>query len=389
MAGTRFITPSIVGNLALMLLQNTLVGTATFSRRHQAMLVGGEKRGDTVKIRRRQAGTVIRTNPYSQGTNTFQTPPETYVNVTIEHNHKIPISIAPGDFDLDVVSFRDQVLAPQIIALGEDVDQYALSKFFDIPQVGGTGAIAPGALPSSAADIAGIETDLFNLKCPMSGLVHAITGEAYKALISSGTISSAEQRGDGGSALEMARVGRVMNLNHVRTQGIDTATFTSGTMASAVVNGALAAGATTITYDGGDQASGTFKINDIVTIAGYGNVVVAANATASSNAGSFLIKEPLRTAVADNAAITVYDGGGNTRQLHGAAYHEDAFSFVSVPGDQPLGGVESVVVQDGNLGIRVIYGFDMSTSSNQMTLDLYSGCALVDSRLAVQTVKNI
>lgn len=389
MAGTRLITPTVVGRLALMLLSNTLIGTATFSRRHQPMFTGAEKIGDTVKVRRRQAGTVIRTSPYSQGTNTFQSPPETSINVVIENNHRIPIDIAPGDFDLDLQTFAEQILAPQVVALAEDVDLYALTKFKEIPKVGGTGRTAPGALPASAGDLASIERDLFDQKCPMQGLIHCCSGELAEGLISSGTISGANQRGDGGTALENATIGKVMALNHVRTQGIDTATFTSGTMGSLVLNGAHSAGATTITYDGGDQASGTVKKYDIVTIAGYGNVVVAADAAATSNAGSFTIFEPLRSDVADNTAATVYDGGGNTRQLHGAAYHEDAFSFISLPGEDPMGGVESSVVQEGNVGIRVIYGYNMSNNKNQMTLDLYSGCTLVDGRLAVQTVKNI
>lgn len=389
MAGTRLITPSMVGNLAIMLLQNSLIGTATFSRRHQAEFNGQSKIGDRVKVRRRQAGTVIRTGPYATGTNTFQTPPETSVDVLIENNHRIPIEIEAGDFDLDLQSFSEQIMAPQMVAIAEDVDAYALTKFKELPEVGGPGRTAPGALPSSAGDVAGFERDLFDNKVPMENLVHAISGECYEGLVASGTISAANQRGDGGTALENARVGRIMGLDHVRTQGIDTATFTTGTMTSCVVNGALSAGATSIVFDGASGATHTLKKYDILEIAGYGNVVVAADVTAVGSAGTVTIFNPLKSAVADNAAITVYDGGGNTSQLHGAAYHPDAFSFVTVPGEEPLGGVNSVVVQHENLGVRVIWGYDMSGNKNQMTIDLYSGCTVVDDRLGVQTRKNI
>lgn len=389
MAGTRLITPSVVGNLALMLLSNKLIATQTFSRTHQAEFSGAKKIGDRVKVRRRQAGTVIRTGPYATGTNTFQQPPETSIDVTLQYNHRIPIEIEAGDFDLDLDDFKSQVLEPQMVAIAEDVDSSALLVFKEIPQIGGISRLAPSTLPNSAADLAEIEQDLFDQKVPMQGLIHAITGTAYTGLVSSGTISSAEQRGDSGSSLENARVGRVMNLDHVRTQGIDSATFTSGTSGNVTVDGALAAGATTIIYDAATGATTTLKKYDILTIPGYGNVVVAADATASSSAGSFTIFEPLRSAVADNVVLTKYDAAGGAWALHGAAYHPDAFSFVTVPGDAPLGGVESVVVQHENLGVRIIWGYNMGSNKNQMTIDLYSGCTLVDGRLAVQTIVNV
>lgn len=389
MSGTRVITPSVVGNVAIMLLMNSLVATQTFSRSYQSNFNGANKIGDRIKVRRRQAGTVIRTTPYATGTNTYQSPPETSIDVTLNYNHRIPIEIEAGDFDLDLKSFTEQIMAPQMVALAEDVDAASLLAFKEIPQIGGISRVAPAALPATAADLAQIERDLFEQKVTMQGLVHAVSGETYAGLVSSGTISSSEQRGDGGTALENADVGRVMALRHIRAQGIDNATFTSGTQTAITVAGALAAGATTIVYDGAGAAGGTLKEFDILEIPGYGNVVVDALATASSSAGSVTIKEPLRAAVANNVVITKYDAASGARQLHGAAYNPDAFAFVSVPGDEPLGGVNSVVVQFENIGVRVIWGYNMSGNKNQMTIDCYSGCTLVDGRLAVQTVKNI
>lgn len=389
MSGTRLITPSVVGNVALMLLQNKLIATQTFSRVHQEEFNGARKIGDRVKVRRRQAGTVIRTGPYDTGANTFQSPPETSIDVTLQYNHRIPIEIEAGDFDLDLDDFTSQIMEPQMVAIAEDVDLAALLAFKEIPQVGGISRLAPTTLPASAADLQQTEKDLFDQKVPGQGLVHCITSELHTGLVSSGTISSAEQRGDGGSALENAVVGQVANMQHVRTQGIDSSTFTSGTTLVCTTSAAHAAGATTINYDTATGATTTLKKYDILNIPGYGDVVVSADETASGSAGSFTIFEPLREAVADNVIMTKYDGSAATRQLHGAAYHPDAFSFVTVPGEEPLGGVNSVVVQEGGLGIRVIWGYDIGNNRNQMTIDLYSGCTVVDGRLAVQTVKDI
>lgn len=384
----NYLTPDLIANEALYLLQNKLVGIQTFSKSHQAVFNGENKVGDRVKVRRRRAGTVTEAAPYDSLSLTFQSPKETNIEVVLEKHFIIPIEVSSSDMTLSLENFSSQVLAPQIVAIGESADNYALTKFKEVPTVGGLSSSAPAALPSSAGDLAGIERTLFDQKVPGDGLLHVCSGELAEGLVASGTISSAEQRGDGGTALENAQIGRVMNLNHVRGQGIDSATFTRGTMVSAVLNGAHTAGATTITYDGADGASVTLKKYDIVTI-GTKACVVAADATASSNAGTFTIFDPLPDDIADNAAITVYDSASGTRQLHGCAFHPDAFTFVSVPGEMPLGGATGQVVTDGNMSMRVLFGFSMGGLSNQMVLDFVAGAKLVDPRLATQVVKNI
>ena len=184
-----------------------------------------------------------------------------------------------------------------------------------------------------------------------------------------------------------------MGLSSFMAQNVDTSTHTSGTALSAVVDGGgnpLAAGSTVIPYDGANGAAVTFLTDDILTIAGYGNVVVAADETASGSAGSITIKEPLREEVADDAGITVYDGNGQTRQNHGAVFHPDAFAFVSVPLDLPT-GAEAAYMQDPatGLSIRAVYDYDRDLKADVLSLDILVGAAMVDGRLGAQVVKNI
>jgi hypothetical protein len=76
----------------------------------------------------------------------------------------------------------------------------------------------------------------------------------------------------------------------------------SGTV---LVNGAHSAGDTTIDVDG---MTGEIKAGDFVKFAGDTKVyMVVADATAVAGAATLTIEPPLRSAIADNAAVT-YDG---------------------------------------------------------------------------------
>lgn len=387
MPGT-YLTPSTIANEALMLLSDRLVGTALFRRNHQEAFNGAPKIGTSISVRRCGVGTVTTVGATTQPSLTYGHLTETSVQVPIEKHSIIPVAIDDSDLTLKIDDFSKQVLEPQINQLAQTVNTYTLTKLQEIPTVGGPSSSAPAALISSVADLALVDQTLNDQQVPIDSRLHIVSSALNANLLSITGLQKVNEAGNS-DVLRRASVGEVMGLTHAMSQAVPTSTHTSGTMTSAVVNGALDAGATSIVFDGASGAAHTLKKYDILTISNYGNVTVAADVTASSSAGTVTIFDPLREAVANDETITVYDGGGNTRQLHGAAFHPDAFEFVSVPGAMPRGGAEGFVVQDGNLSMRVIFSWNATGMINQMSLDLYYGAALVDPRLACQTVKNI
>ena len=83
-------------------------------------------------------------------------------------------------------------------------------------------------------------------------------------------------------------------------------TTTKGAMTGALVNGALAIGATAIVFDTGTVNTTGIVAGDIITIAGDTNKYVVATGSTSTS-GTITINEPgLLRAAADNAAITVF-----------------------------------------------------------------------------------
>lgn len=387
MANT-FLTPNIIAAEALVLLQSNLVATRLFSRRYEADLNPGSKVGDTIRLRRRSQGVV---DEYTGTSITIRDIQETSINLVLERHFDASIRITDRERTLDIVDFSEQVLAPRMVEMGERIDSYALEKLANIPNVAGPSTAAPAALPASIADMALVEKTLNDQKVPLRPR-YQIASTEYKATIL-GVDSFVEVDKSGAdSALRLAEIGPIMGLSTFMAQNVDTSTHTTGTGTTASVDGSgnpIAKGSTSIPYDGAAGATDTFLENDIVTLAGYGNVVVAADVTSVGNAGTLTIKEPLREDVADNAAITLYDGGGNDREQHGAVFHPDCLAFVSAPLDLPA-GAEAAYFQDPatGLSIRAVYDYDRDLKADVLSLDILVGAEMVDGRLGAQIVKD-
>lgn len=386
----NFIKTDLVAREALLLLRNNLVGTMLFDRRYDGIFTGEEKVGDTVRIRRRQDGTVQEFSSTITKTDIV----ETSINLTLEKHFDTSFEVTSKQLTLDINDFSEQVLAPRIIALAEKVDAYCMSKLWDIPNVAmvgsyaGTNADVPDNLPNSIANLAQVRKTLNLQKVPLTNRLQICSPDYEASLLSVDSFMAADKRGDGGSALESASLGRVMGMDYFMDQNVDASTFTSGTFTTGAVNGTPAAGATTIAVDGAVGATDTLKVGDILRIAGYGNVVVGANVTFVANAGTITLKEPLTAAIADNAVVAKFGASAETYQRHGAAFHPRAFAFVSAPLVIPPEAEGTMISYEG-LSIRAIRDYDISSKKSIMSLDVLVGAALVDPRFAAQIIVDV
>ncbi len=385
-----FITTDLVVREALLLLRNNLVATMLFDRRYEGSFSGEEKVGDTVRIRRRDEGEV------SEFTSsiTADTVVETNVSLTLEKHFDASFSVTSRELTLDIQDFSAQVLAPRILKLAEYVDAYCLGKLHHLPNIGavdafiGTGADVPDALPDSIADLAQVRKTLNELKVPLTGRVQICSPDYEATLLSTENFMTADKRGDGGSALEAASIGRVMGFDYYMGQAVDSASFTSGTFTTGAVVNNHSKGATQIAIDGSVGGTDTLKIGDILNIAGYGNVVIAANVTFSANAGTITIIEPLAADIVNNAVVTKFGASAEVFQRHGAAFHPRAFAFASVPLVVPP-EAEGTTLSFEGLSIRAIRQYDITTKKSIMSLDCLVGAAMVDGRLGVQIIKEV
>lgn len=392
MSTNGFANTDLVAREALLLLRSNLVSTLLFDRTYESTFTGEEKVGDTIRIRRLYDGAVTEFNGSSLTKNNIV---ETAIHLKLEKHFDASFEVTSRELTLNIQDFSQQILAPHLIKMAEAVDAYCLSKFKDIPSIAtignyiGTTADTPDNLPNSISSLAQVRKTLNNQKVPLTNRVQVASPDYEAVLLGTTDFMTAEKRGDGGSALESALLGRVMGMDHFMDQNVDSATFTSGTFTTGAVNSSTSApGDLTIPMDTSVGATDTLKAGDLLQIAGYGKVTVATNVTFASNAGTVTILEPLRSALTDNAVVTKAGASGETFQRHGAVFHPRAFAFASVPLVIPPEAQGTMISFDG-LSIRAIRQYDINTKRSVMSLDTLVGAALVDSRLAAQIVLDV
>lgn len=189
---------------------------------------------------------------------------------------------------------RDQIAQCLRIHVNEIEDAIADAATIAASRAYGTAGTTPFA--STLADPANIKKILDDNGAPMADRSLVIDTTAGAALRTLAQLTKANEANDD----SLLRQGTLLSLHGfaVRESAQLPSGVTVGTGASYQLNGAHSAGATTITVDTG---TGTILAGDVVTI----NSVKYVVATALSG-GSFTINAPgLRTALADNVAVTV------------------------------------------------------------------------------------
>ncbi len=380
----NFLTPDVIAREALVLLESNMVAAQLMSRDTQQEFTGGERVGDTIRVRRRDKGQVTQ---YNGSTVTPTDVVESSVNVTLERHFDANIRVTSREMTLSIQDFSSQILEPYLLEMAEQIDTYALSKLNQLPNVAGNSRTAPTNLPNSIAAMASVERTANDQRMPRRPRYQVVSTEYKETLLGVDNFTRVDTSGDT-AALREASLGNLMGFESFMDQNVDTSTHTSGTATTGAVNGGLAKGVTSIVVDGFVSGS-TMLAGDVITIAGYGNAVVAADVTLAGGAGTVTVYEPLTDAVADNAAITVYDAGGNDRENHGAIFHPRAFALAVVPLALPQGAASSFYIQDRGFGIRAVYDYDRGLKSDVLSLDILVGIAMVDGRLGAQIVKDI
>jgi hypothetical protein len=198
-------------------------------------------------------------------------------------------------------------------------DLWALYK--DIPFYAGT----PGTTPSDADSIVNTRKVLQVNLAPLNDrrLVMGPDAEA-KYLV---TFKDADKTGTT-AALREASLGRLFGFDTYGDQMAPTHTNGDAATTMALTAG-YAAGISSIGLDGA-SGSATLKAGDILTIAGSGNHVVTANATATTGVFTGVtISPPLRAAVLNDAVVTFVRHASNGNYAVNMAFQRNAFMFAA------------------------------------------------------------
>lgn len=365
---------------ALLILQSNMVATQLYDRRYEADFNGNEARGDTIRIRRRDRGNA---QEFTSSI-TARALEESKIDLVLEKHYDASFEISSKEAALDLDSFSEQVLEPQVVSIAELVDTFALSKINDLPSNAGTLAGAPIAFATTIGGLAQYRKVLNELKTPMVGRQAIWSPSGDAALLSIASFVEANKKGDNGTALAEASLGRVLGFDHWMAQNVDETALVTGDGASAQVVGIQPVGDTAIIVDTANGASVTFVDGSTIQINGD-NYIVDGDAVMSLSAGTINIKEGLKKPTAATDVVSTPYDVSDSFFPYGAIFVPRAFAFVSAPLDAAP-GAEVAVLSNNGYSLRLVRDYDINSKKTIVSIDTLVGSRVVDGSLGAKVV---
>lgn len=361
--------PEFWAREALYLSESNMVAAGLVHRDFQSLV---SSRGDTVNAHR--------PNKYSakrKGLNDVTLQAAVVDNIPVVLNQQLHVSILLRDGE-ESKSFKDLAnlhLKPMILAEMEFLDAVVLGQYPSfLKNAYGT---LGGLDNTNARDyILGTREVLNTVRAPMNtrNLIWNPSSETHA--LSLPDFTNANTRGDSGSALEEARMGRLLGFDHYMCQNMAVVDSTDTTSTAGLINnaGGYNKGDTVLTVDG--FAGADVAANQWVTIAGVPYRVVTASGSPTT---SVTIASPgLVTGVADDAAIT--SGGVGAVNL-AAGYAAGSYDPIIIDGFTIFPKVGQAVTFGTDPTSQVYTIIQASEGDGTITLDIPLVAALADDDL--------
>ena len=76
------------------------------------------------------------------------------------------------------------------------------------------------------------------------------------------------------------------------------------------------------------------------------------------------------------------DQNADTAGVAAMAFHKNAFALVTRPLELPQGAAKAAIVNYDGFGLRVVYGYDLKTKTDTISIDMVCGVKTLDAKLA-------
>ncbi len=280
--------------------------------------------GDTVNTRQPSEFTAVRKD--QEDDVTVQDANATNVQVKLNQWLHTTFIIKDGDLSKSMADLVQIYIAPAGLSLGRFVDMSLLSQY---PAFLANSAGSLGGMTSSNAKDYILETRrvLGANKAYDVGRNLILGTQSETDVLKDDSFTRADKRGDGGSALQTARLGTIFNFDTYMSQNMaSVATPAAASFKNGAIN--LTAG-----YPKGNTAAmvvdgftGLVVVGDWFTINGLPNQASAVSATLGNTTG-ITPALPLAAAVADNDVVKTYV---STTVNFGAGYAAGYSKFITL-----------------------------------------------------------
>lgn len=259
--------------------------------------------GDTVNVQRPAKFTFERKDETDDVT--IQDATVTNTAVVLNQHAHVSFTIKDRQMSLSKYQLIDLFVRGAAGTLASGIDKIILGQY---PQFLNTTAGKLGSATTST--LRGYMLDMRNAQnlyfAPMDGRNQILTPNIETIALNTDIFAKANERGDGGDALNRARLGFVNGYNNFMCQNMASISYSGGTLAGAINNAAgYAKGhATSMAVDG---FTGAVNVGDWLTIAGDMTPYrVTAKTDTLGATTAITLDRALRSAVANDAVITAY-----------------------------------------------------------------------------------
>ena len=298
---TAFI-PELWASEGLAILQENMVIANLVHRDFENEIrqfgdVVNTRRPGTFQIRRKQDGTTL------QG----QDATATNVKVPLDQWFYTSFTIKDGEASKSFQALVDIYLRPGMMTIARSVDRAVLGRvhgFLGTPtqRVGRLGNLSAS---NSKGFVLEARERLNVNKAPLEGRNLVLAPVSETALLKNELFIAAQMRGDFGTALESATLGRILGFDTYMDQNVNSVSGVCDVDSTGTVTNAMAAGS------GGSQAvtlaDYAVNIGEFAVVAGNDQPTYIAAATAASGATTAItLNEANKYATAASAALSVY-----------------------------------------------------------------------------------
>lgn len=360
--GNTILTPQIIANEALMVLQSNLVMANLVHRDYSKEFV---KVGDTITVRR--PAKFVAKN--FTGQTSTQDITEGSVTVKMDRFRDITVKVGAKELTLDIKDFSSQVITPAMQAIAQAIDADLLAV--GISKAGKSASVSAAPVIS---DIAGVGKALDMSKAPRDNrrlVLPPTTLYKYNTL---DNFAKQCYKGDS-QALKDSEIGKVYTCETYMSQNCpENQNETAGTAKSYKVVGTK--DATQFTVSDGSAATGTIKAGDQLIVNGY-LYTVTEDVTLASGAGTIKVDQNIPETI--STAVDAFI----VNKAHALGFHRNGLALVTRNLELPLGNKNAYIASADGLGVRVVMDYDSDTKQDKVSFDIIYGIKELDTDLLV------
>lgn len=357
-----FLTPKVIAQEALMVLENQLVMAGLVHRDYSKEFV---KVGDTITIRKPAKFVAKNFVGETHGQNIE----EGSATVKMDRFRDVTVNVSAKELTLDIRDFSEQVVTPALSAIAQAIDRDILAVAIEKANKAATVSTKP-----ALTDIAGVGKALDMSNAPLQNRRLVMPADIRYKYNTLDNFAKQCYAGDS-RALRDSEIGKVYTCETFATENCpQSAATTAGTVTAYKVTGTK--DTTELAVSEGNPATGKIAKGDQLIVNGY-VYTVQEDVTLASGAGKIKVDQNLPADITEATSVKVIN------KAHALGFHRNGIALVTRQLELPMGASKAYIASANGLAVRVVCDYDTKTKTDTVSFDIIYGIKELDKDLLV------